>query len=71
MLCYESKDGKPEFSAIIIASIISRNEVTTSADEDRSAGWKLLIFIYVHLRLSAPAMSADNSQVGVAICTPS
>ena len=43
---------------------------TTSADEDRSAGLKLLIFIYVHLCLSAPAMSTDNSQVGVAICTP-
>jgi len=42
----------------------------SSADEDHSAGWKLLIFTYVHLRLSAPAMSTDNSQVGVAICTP-
>ena len=41
-----------------------------SADEVRSAGWKLLEFIYVQLRLSAPAMSTDNSQVGVAICTP-
>ena len=39
-------------------------------DEDRSAGWKLPVFIYVHLRLSAPAMSTDNSQVGVAICPP-
>ena len=36
---------------------------------DRSAGWKLQAFIYFHRHLSAPAMSTDNSQVGVAICT--
>ena len=40
------------------------------ADEDRSAGWKLQVFIYFHRHLSAPAISPDNSQVGVAICHP-
>jgi hypothetical protein len=35
-----------------------------------SASWKLQVFIYFHRHLSAPAMSTDNSQVGVAICHP-
>ena len=46
----------------------SKFESTSSADEDRSAGWKLQLFIYFHRHLSAPAMSTDNNQVGVAIC---
>ena len=38
-----------------------------TADESRSAGWKLQIFIYFHRDLSAPAMSTNMSQVGVAL----
>ena len=37
-----------------------------SADESNSAGWKLQKFIYFHRDLSAPVMSTDMSQVGVA-----
>ena len=38
---------------------------SSSADEDRSAGFNYLSTFIV---MSAPAMSTDNSQVGVAIC---
>ena len=40
---------------------------SSSADEGHSAGWKLPHFIYFHRYLRTPAMSTDNSQVGVAL----
>ena len=41
--------------------------VTSTGYESQSAGWKLRKYIEFHCDLSAPAMSTEMSQVGVAL----
>ena len=40
---------------------------SSSADESHSAGWKLQFIILFHRHLCTPAMSTNNSQLGVAL----
>ena len=49
------------------AQWLSSAEEEDSADESRSVGWKLQYLIFFHRNPRTPAMSADSSQVGVAL----